>query len=231
MEIPEGSACAILGVSRDATKDTTMQSIRASCAPPQRVNAPFLIFSLTHSSCCVRRRASGIRTGTRATQAAAQEKFQEISEAYQTLSNEVRRAEYDQALEAAVTQEQQKAAAQKFRAQSWNTKVPDVGERLQREKGGGGDAAAHYRRHGALPDGQFHHGAQLARRMSFFVRSIRPRASRRRAVSAYNIFFGESEVLFCLVSWLLWCLAETLRVARRSRVLYEFSISINMRRH
>ena len=52
--------------------------------------------------------------------------------------------------------------------------------------------------------------------MSFFVRSIRPRASRRRAVSAYNIFFGESEsVILSSVLVALVLEAETLRVARR----------------
>ena len=108
-----------------------MQSIRASCAPPH-VNAPFFIFfSHTIVLLCAQAREWHPDRHQGDGAAAAQEKFQEISEAYQTLSNEVRRAEYDQALEAAVTQEQQKAAAQKFRAQSWNTKVPDVGERLR----------------------------------------------------------------------------------------------------
>ena len=108
-----------------------MQSIRASCAPPH-VNAPFYIFfSHTIVLLCAQAREWHPDRHQGDGAAAAQEKFQEISEAYQTLSNEVRRAEYDQALEAAVTQEQQKAAAQKFRAQSWNTKVPDVGERLR----------------------------------------------------------------------------------------------------
>ena len=54
--------------------------------------------------------------------------------------------------------------------------------------------------------------------MSFFVRSIRPRARLGVTRRCRRIIFSlaRARVLFCLVSWLLWCLeAETLRVARR----------------
>ena len=64
----------------------------------------------------------------------AEAKFQEISEAFQTLSDPVRRATYDGELDAAQTEEERREAASRFRAQSWNTEVPNVAERLRNAK-------------------------------------------------------------------------------------------------
>ena len=56
----------------------------------------------------------------------AEKKFQEISEAFQTLEDEGKRQMYDEQLDAAKTASEQKAAAQRFRAASWNTDIPDM---------------------------------------------------------------------------------------------------------
>ena len=67
-------------------------------------------------------------------QAEAEKKFQEFSEAFQTLSDPVRRATYDSEIDAAETAAEAKEAAKKFRAQSWNTEIPNVQERLRKAK-------------------------------------------------------------------------------------------------
>jgi len=64
----------------------------------------------------------------------AEERFQEISEAFQTLSNPVSRKMYDDEIDAAKTKEAAAAAAKRFRAATWNTEVPDVRARLRNAK-------------------------------------------------------------------------------------------------
>ena len=61
-------------------------------------------------------------------------RFQEISEAFQTLSDPVKRKMYDEQLDAAKTAADAAAAAKRFRAASWNTEVPDVASRLRNAK-------------------------------------------------------------------------------------------------
>ena len=46
----------------------------------------------------------------------------------------MRRAAYDGELDAAETAAEQAVAAKRFRAQSWNTEVPNVAERLRNAK-------------------------------------------------------------------------------------------------
>ena len=64
----------------------------------------------------------------------AERRFQEISEAFQTLSDPVKRKMYDEQLDAAKTAADAAAAAKRFRAASWNTEVPDVASRLRNAK-------------------------------------------------------------------------------------------------
>ena len=58
-------------------------------------------------------------------------RFQEISEAYQLLSDPGLRKHYDEGLAAATSEAARKEAANKFRATTWNTKVPDLQARLR----------------------------------------------------------------------------------------------------
>ena len=66
--------------------------------------------------------------------AEAEQRFQEISEAYQTLSDSIRRAEYDHNLDTATTAAEKAKAAKRYRASTWNTEVPDVAARLRNAK-------------------------------------------------------------------------------------------------
>ena len=54
--------------------------------------------------------------------------------AYQTLSDQTKRMAYDEQLDAARTADELKKAAQRFRAQTWNTEVPDIQARLREAK-------------------------------------------------------------------------------------------------
>lgn len=65
---------------------------------------------------------------------AAEARFQEISEAHQVLSDPVLRMQYDANLKAATSEAARKEAANKFRATTWNTKVPDLQARLRNMK-------------------------------------------------------------------------------------------------
>jgi len=110
MAIPEGSAYAVLGVARDVDK-STLQAVYKSLAIEWHPDK---------------------HPGDEREK--AEQKFQEISEAYQMLIDPVKRAQYDGEIEAAQTAEQQQKAARRFRAQSWNTEVPDVQARLRKAK-------------------------------------------------------------------------------------------------
>jgi len=107
--VPEGSAYAVLGVSREIDE----ASLRATYKQLAREWHPD-------------RHQEGREQ--------AEQRFQEISEAFQILSDEVKRRAYDTELDAARTVEETKKAAQRFRATSWNSKVPDVAERLKNAK-------------------------------------------------------------------------------------------------
>ena len=63
---------------------------------------------------------------------AAEVRFQEISEAYQLLSDPGLRKHYDEGLAAATSEAARKEAASRFRATTWNTKVPDLQARLRK---------------------------------------------------------------------------------------------------
>ena len=65
---------------------------------------------------------------------AAELRFQEMSEAYQMLEDPDLRKHYDEGLAAAKTEAARKEAASKFRATTWNTKVPDLQARLRKMK-------------------------------------------------------------------------------------------------
>ena len=110
MEIPEGSAYWVLGVSRDVDKDT-LHAVYKSMAREWHPD---------------RHQGDGREE--------AEKKFQEISEAYQTLNNMAKRAAYDTELDAAKTEAEQKAAAKKYKASSWNTEVPDMAALLRNAK-------------------------------------------------------------------------------------------------
>ena len=64
----------------------------------------------------------------------AERKFQEISEAYQTLTDPIRRGLYDEGIDAAKTQEEAKKNAQRFKAQTWNTAMPDIKAKIKNAK-------------------------------------------------------------------------------------------------
>ena len=65
---------------------------------------------------------------------AAEARFQEMSEAYQLLSDPVLRKRYDDDLAAAKTEAARQETANRFRAATWNTKVPDVQAKLRKMK-------------------------------------------------------------------------------------------------
>ena len=67
---------------------------------------------------------------------------QEISEAYQLLSDPMARQRYDAEMKAATTEAARQEAASKFRANTWNSKVPDVRERLKNAEQAKGSEAA-----------------------------------------------------------------------------------------
>jgi hypothetical protein len=57
---------------------------------------------------------------------AAEARFQAISEAFQLLNDTHTRAEYDKELDAARTAAQKVALKKKYKAQTWNTEIPDM---------------------------------------------------------------------------------------------------------
>mmetsp|Transcript_1381 Transcript_1381/g.3905 ORF Transcript_1381/g.3905 Transcript_1381/m.3905 type:complete len:191 (+) Transcript_1381:12-584(+) len=110
MTIPEGSAYAVLGVGRQVNAES-LKAIYKSLARewhPDRHQGPG--------------------------REAAEQKFQEISEAYQTLSDPIKRAMYDDEIDKAKTAAEAAKAAKRFRAASWNTEVPDMRARLRNAK-------------------------------------------------------------------------------------------------
>jgi hypothetical protein len=108
--VPEGSAYAVLGVPRNVGSE--------------QLKAQYKELAKTwHPD---RHQGEG--------RADAEKRFQEITEAYQTLSDITKRGTYDSQLDAAQTAAEVKAAAQRFRAQSWNSEIPDVQARLRKAK-------------------------------------------------------------------------------------------------
>lgn len=65
-----------------------------------------------------------------------------MSEAYQLLSDPNARKRYDAEIKAAKTEAARHEAASKFRANTWNSKVPDVRERLKNAEQAKGSEAA-----------------------------------------------------------------------------------------
>ena len=110
LTIPEGSAYAVLGVGRTVDAET-LKAVYKSLAREHHPDR---------------------HQGT--SREEAERKFQEISEAYQTLSDPVKRAMYDEEIDRATTAAEAAKAAKRFRAGTWNTKVPDVKERLRNSK-------------------------------------------------------------------------------------------------
>lgn len=110
MSIPEGSAYAVLGVGRQ-TDPESLKAIYKSLAREWHPD-----------------RHQG------AAREEAEQKFQEISEAFQTLSDPIKRAMYDEELDKAKTAAEAAKAAKRFRAGTWNTEVPDVRARLRNAK-------------------------------------------------------------------------------------------------
>jgi len=110
MSIPEGSAYAVLGVGRQVDAESLKAIYKALAREhhPDRHQGP--------------------------EREEAERKFQEISEAYQTLSDPVRRAMYDEEIDKAKTASEAAKAARRFRASTWNTEVPDVRARLRNAK-------------------------------------------------------------------------------------------------
>jgi len=64
----------------------------------------------------------------------AEDRFQQISEAFQLLSDEEQRAAYDSDLASATDAASRAAAANKYRARSWNTHVPNLQDRIRSQK-------------------------------------------------------------------------------------------------
>ena len=74
------------------------------------------------------------RHAQKADQKNAVTRFQEISEAYQLLSDPEQRKQYDSDLAAASDEVERAKAANRFRAQSWNTPIINVQERMRNAK-------------------------------------------------------------------------------------------------
>lgn len=66
--------------------------------------------------------------------AEAERRFQEISEAFQVLSNANRRIVYDAGLDVAASAGEREQAAKRYRATSWKSEVPDIASRLRNAK-------------------------------------------------------------------------------------------------
>jgi len=110
LTIPEGSAYAVLGVSRQVDTDS-LKAIYKSLAVEYHPD---------------RHQGAGKEE--------AEKKFQEISEAFQVLSDPVKRAMYDEELDSATNAAEAAKAAKRFRAGTWNTEVPDMRARLRNAK-------------------------------------------------------------------------------------------------
>ena len=110
MSIPEGSAYAVLGVGRQVDRDS-LKAIYKSMARDWHPD---------------RHQGAGREE--------AERRFQEISQAYQTLYDPVQRALYDKEIDEAKTAADAAKAARRFRAGTWNTEVPDMRARLRNAK-------------------------------------------------------------------------------------------------